>query len=217
MKIAKRGKILDVDPGEFLESAAGRKILLDIGTGDGRYPYRIAREDVGWMCVGVDPAEKNMIETSQKIGAKPSRGGVENLALIVSTLEELPREFDNIASRASVNFPWGGLQRGVSLPDMETMSRLRALLLDGAGLDVLLNMQVFFDEQLRVKLDLPKFDMTYARDVLAPMYQKAGLKVFEIAETGPENLPRHTSWGGRLAKGSGRSAALIRATAEEKE
>lgn len=213
IKTLKRGKVELLSVDEILEIISGRNVLVDVGTGDGKFPYREARENPEVFCIGLDPAEKNMIETSGKIGAKASRGGVENLMLISSAIEDMPDTIREIADRATVNFPWGALQRIVVIPEMNSMKKIRMLMKPGATFEVFLNMFIFEDGQVAKKEKLPDVDLDYIDTHLRTEYGKIGLKITEFKEVPPGEISRQSRWSGKLSKGSGRNSVIIKALA----
>ncbi|MGB0670976.1 MAG: class I SAM-dependent methyltransferase, partial [Rhodospirillales bacterium] len=130
-------------------AAAAAGVLLDLGTGDGAYPYRFARDNPDWFAIGLDAAADNLAKTAKRIGAKPAKGGVDNLVLLVEAVERLPDALDGIADRLTVNFPWGSLQQGLVLGEAAILAPLRRALKPGGRFDIWLNMQVFADHDLR--------------------------------------------------------------------
>lgn len=217
VKILRRGKTERAGVDEIIKKSAGKSVLVDVGTGDGKFPYREARENPDGYFIGIDPAEKNMVETSGKIGAKPSRGGVENLTLICSTIEDAPDDLSGIADRVTVNFPWGALQRIVVTPEIEGMKKIRMLMKSGATLEVFLNMFIFEDGAVAERDNLPNVDLGYIDSHLRAEYKKLGLEITEFKEISPGELGRHSKWSGKLTKGSGRNSVIIKALAVDGE
>jgi len=210
VKRVARGKIEEVDSEKILDLCAiAEAVLLDVGTGDGKFPYRYAKENPSTFCVGIDTIADNLLDTAGKIGRKPARGGVRNLVLVVSSLEMMPHDFDGFADRITLNFPWAGLLIGAVKPEDETARRLSQLMKPGGTLDMLLNMQVFEDESLREGMDLPPFGIEYVDAELAPGYAKFDVSITGRALLAPGKLPERTSWGRHLSVGSGRATMHI--------
>lgn len=191
--------------------AAAERVWFDAGCGDGRFPYRQARENPGSLCIGIDPVAENLRETAGRIGRKPARGGVDNLVLLVGAIEQLPPELTKIADVVAVNFPWGALLRGVAEPDEAVLAPLAGLLKPGGELRILLNQHVFDDDPLRRRLQLPPLTEDYVDEVLAARYAAVGLTVIERCRLGDAPLPAQTTWGQRLSLGSRRETLAIRA------
>ena len=64
-------------------------VLIDVGTGDGRFVLRTARERAQSLVVGIDRVQDAMSEVARRASAKPSRGGVANALFLVASAEAL--------------------------------------------------------------------------------------------------------------------------------
>ncbi len=192
---------------------AYKEILIDLGTGDALFPYRQAKEDPNLLCLGIDPVAEVMNKTSNRIGRKPARGGVNNLLLMVASLESLPQALKGSAQRLTINFPWSALLRFLVEPNLPMLLRLRSLLKPEGQMETLLNLQVFKDDQYRQRLNLPWLDMEYVNTSLKPSWSKCGLQIEHLKLLGPGQLPIRTSWGQQLTMGSSRDTMYLRARA----
>ncbi len=94
----------------------GEGIVLDIGTGDGRFVYRCARQNPKKFYIGIDATPRPLEKVSEKIHRKPSKGGLSNLLFIQAAVEDLPPELDGVADEIHIHLPWGSLLRTVSAP-----------------------------------------------------------------------------------------------------
>jgi 16S rRNA (adenine(1408)-N(1))-methyltransferase len=63
-------------------------VVVDMGTGDGRYVYRSARSNPDRFYIGIDVERAALKKISEKIHRKPARGGLSNV-LFVHALSEL--------------------------------------------------------------------------------------------------------------------------------
>ena len=102
------------------------RIILDLGTGDGRYARTLADRHPRWFVIGVDSCRENLREHSQ---AK-----LNNLLFVIASAQELPQELIGLISHLTINFPWGSLLEGLLSGDpkllhgLKTVSHARALL-----------------------------------------------------------------------------------------
>lgn len=189
--------------------AAYPRCLIDIGTGDGAYVLRAARAAPDMLCIGLDPAVDQMVETSRKAAAKPKKGGVPNALFVAGAVEALPPELTGRASEITSNYPWGSLLRALAVADGAVLAGIAALARpDGAALSVLINHATFRDPDLRARLDLPEVPLERARAELVPAYAAAGL-ILEDVQMLEGELPERTSWGRRLVMGSGRATLVL--------
>lgn len=108
-------------------------IVIDLGTGDGRYVRHVARLEPTTFAIGIDTCRENL---------RPgSRVAPPNALFIIGDALATPRELDGLATRLTINFPWGSLLRGLLAGDAALLSGLRALARPetGALLEVRLN------------------------------------------------------------------------------
>ncbi|MFN7972790.1 MAG: hypothetical protein U0166_10650 [Acidobacteriota bacterium] len=117
----------------MLRSFDGR-VTIDMGTGDGCYPYAEARRDLRRFFVGMDASHAALAITSRQAARKPARGGAPNALFVRAAVEALPSELDGAADRLSVMLPWGSLLRAVLGPDVPVLRSLRRLCQEKAAL-----------------------------------------------------------------------------------
>jgi SAM-dependent methyltransferase len=102
------------------------RIVLDLGTGDGRYARTLAQGHPRWFVIGVDSCRENLREHS--------RAKLGNLLFVIASAQELPHELMGLASHLTINFPWGSLLESLLSGDprlirgLKSVSRARALL-----------------------------------------------------------------------------------------
>jgi 16S rRNA (adenine(1408)-N(1))-methyltransferase len=196
---------------ELLAKIAPRpRVLIDVGTGDGRFVYRWASAHPDTFCIGVDPAADRMREVSHRVTRKPARGGLPNALFVVASAQSLPDELSGLADTISINFPWGSLLEALVRPDPEVLARLRRLARDGAELIALLNQSVLDDRPYAERLHLPELTEARIDEALRPAYLSAGFEIREsrLLEGG---VPHQTSWGQHLTLASSRRSRLLTA------
>src|ERR1043166_1451856 len=96
----------------------GEGVIIDIGTGDGRFVYQSARRNPNKLYIGIDPNTRPPQKNSEKITRKPAKGGAPNVLFIQSAIEDLPEELNGVANEVHVHFPWGSLLRAVATGDV---------------------------------------------------------------------------------------------------
>jgi hypothetical protein len=111
--------------------AGYRDILIDIGTGDGQYVRHVAREYPTSFAIGIDACRENLRRTSQRAPC--------NALYIIANALTLPRELSGLATRITVNFPWGSLLAALLGDDGALRDGLIALARPGATLEIRLN------------------------------------------------------------------------------
>lgn len=180
------------------------KIVLDLGTGDAKWPHRLAKAEPDALVAALDLDAVAMREVAAKIGKKPAKGGVDNLMLFRASAYEPPYWLFGRVDLLTVNYPWGELLAGAARPDPALLVVFRGLLKTGGRLELLLNTQVFDDPARRAALALPELDDVHLEQTLLPAYELAGFGETLRRRLGPGGGPKRTSWGGRLTLGSRR-------------
>jgi len=200
-------------PGLEARAAGYAQVLIDVGTGDGRFPYAWAAEHPDTLCIGVDAVGDAMREVSHRATRKPARGGRENVLFAVAAVEALPPELTGLATQVTVNFPWGSLLRAIVEPQPRVLAGLRALLREGGRWIGLINMSVLEDRPYAERLGLPEVTDSHVKAVLGPAYRAAGLEITGWREVAPEEIPHRTTWGQHLTHASQRKTNLREARA----
>lgn len=110
-------------------------VLMDVGTGDGRYVRYVARTCPAWFSIGIDACRENLRANS--------RQAPDNALFVIANALTLPTELHARANRIVVNFPWGSLLEGLLAGDPPLLGSLIALARPGATLDIRLNAGAF--------------------------------------------------------------------------
>jgi 16S rRNA (adenine(1408)-N(1))-methyltransferase len=211
MRVVEGRKLVDMDGDAFAALAARHeRVVIDLGTGDGLFAYRLAVGDPATLYVGCDPVADTMVEVSQRSRRNASRGGVDNLLLVVTSVEQPPDELLGAASQVYCVLPWGRLMAGLVTGDDEVLRGVRAFAHPGAPVLVYLNVGVWDrDTPLHVQ-DLPAVTAEHIEQVLAPAYERAGIRLLDHREAGPEEIgDLRSTWARRLTHaGRGRFLRL---------
>ncbi|AKT42034.1 class I SAM-dependent methyltransferase [Chondromyces crocatus] len=204
---------LDIARDELLARLEGHsRVLVDVGTGDGRFVYRWASAHPETLCIGLDAVGERMREVSHRASRKPARGGRPNALFVVASAQALPEELTGLADLISINYPWSSLFSALVLPDPVVLAGLRRVARPGAELLLLLNQSVLDDRPYAERLGLPPLSEERIESELRPAYLAAGFTLLEhrLLEG---DAPHQTSWGQHLTLGSGRRTRLVTAQA----
>jgi SAM-dependent methyltransferase len=132
METIRGRKSLELDFAGWKERRANyKRIILDLGTGDGRYARTLAQRKPNWFVIGVDSCRENLREHS--------RAKVPNLLFVIASAQDLPPELDGLISHITINFPWGSLLESLLISDSNLMRRLKSVSRPDASLDLRLN------------------------------------------------------------------------------
>ncbi len=194
----------------------GEGIILDIGTGDGRFVYACAHQNPKKFFIGIDANARPLEKVSEKIHRKPSKGGLPNVLFLQSSVEDLPSELDGVADEVHVHFPWGSLLRALATGDRAVLRNLRRVCSAGALLEVVIGLDPERDRTEIERLGLETISAAHIDSVLVSRYKEAG---FEVLETGTflasEWSRIQTSWAKRLKGNANRTVLYIVARAVE--
>ena len=191
-----------------LSLPTGEGVVIDIGTGDGLFVYRCARQNPKKFYIGIDANPRPLEKISEKIHRKLSKGGLPNVLFIQSAVEDLPPELDGVADEVHVHFPWGSLLRAVAMGDQVVLQNLRRVCASGALLEVVIGFDPERDRSELERLGLQPLTIAYIDSVLVPHYRDAGFEIVEKGVITASEWPTlETSWAKRL-KGSVRRSLV---------
>lgn len=191
-------------------------MVIDVGTGDGRFVSLNARQNPDKFFIGIDANASELVKLSEKIHRKPAKGGLPNALFVQAAVEDLPCELDGIANEVHLNFPWGSLLRTVAAGDHKSLSNLRRICAPNAQLKIFMSFDPEKDRAQIERLELPSISETFLKTVLTSRYQAAGFNVVESGILSTAEWPElRTSWAQRLRDNDRRSLICILARASE--
>ena len=106
-------------------------VLIDLGTGDGRFVLHTARAHPARYVIGIDACRDNLYEASRR--------ALANALFLIANICSLPEELAGLASAITINFPWGTLLAGLLDEDEPLLTSLARLARPGATLEIRLN------------------------------------------------------------------------------
>jgi hypothetical protein len=108
-----------------------KRVVLDLGTGDGRYVHSLAERDPRLFVIGVDSCRENLHEYS--------RTKLPNMLFVIASAQCLPHELNGLVSHITVNFPWGSLLGSLLAGDASLTHGLESIARSTASIDIRLN------------------------------------------------------------------------------
>lgn len=192
----------------------GEGIVVDIGTGDGRFVYQSARQNPNKFYIGIDPNIRPLEKISEKIYRKPAKGGAPNVLFIQAAVEDLPAELDGVADKLHVHFPWGSLLHAVAAGDVDVLQNLRRICAPNAFLEVVLGLDPARDQSEIERLGLTPLSLEFIDQQLASRYLTAGFEITERGIIPAAEWPEfNTSWAKRLHQNDQRPITYLIARA----
>ena len=201
-------------PSTNLSDRIGEGVIIDIGTGDGRFVYQSARENPNKFYIGIDPNARPLEKISEKIHRKPAKGGAPNVLFVQAAVEDLPAELNGVADEVHVHFPWGSLLRAVATGDVAVLVNLRRICAPGALLEVVIGLDPARDQSEIDRLGLTPFSLEFIDKQLVPNYREGGFDIIERGILAASEWPEfNTSWAKRLQGNEGRAITYLIARA----
>lgn len=195
---------------DSLSNHTGEGVIIDIGTGDGRFVSAAARANPNKFYIGIDANVKPLEKISMKATRKPSKGGLSNALFVQAAVEDLPEELNGVADEIHIHFPWGSLLKAVAVGDASVLAALRRIAAPDCLLEIVIGMDPERDKTEIERLELPELSSTYLDDVLIPKYKSAGFKILDHGSLSASHWPKlETSWARKLQAGSNREVVFL--------
>jgi 16S rRNA (adenine(1408)-N(1))-methyltransferase len=199
---------------ENLSPHTAEGVIVDIGTGDGRFVYNSARRNPNRFYIGIDANAKALEKISTKATRKPAKGGLPNVLFVQAAIENLPEELDGVADEIHIHFPWGSLLHAVANGDAEALQNLRRISAPDCLLEIVIGLDPERDRAEIKRLELPSLSSRYLNDALTPKYERAGFKVTEKGILSTSDWQQfETSWARKLQGNANRTIVYLIAQA----
>jgi 16S rRNA (adenine(1408)-N(1))-methyltransferase len=212
MIVVRGKKTVDMSATELtgiLEAHKGG-VVVDLGTGDGRYAFRYAEANPRTLVIGIDAIADNLREVSQRAARSPRRGGLANLLFVRASAEEVPAELRGVADEIHVLLPWGRLLVGCLLAEEDVMTGLTSIAGPGARLRLIFNAEIWVDSTPKELAHLPRLSRTYVEETMAPAYRRFGIELEQCHLMDEEEVDGlGTTWAKKLSDGRHPDFVLI--------
>ena len=192
----------------------GEGVVIDIGTGNGRFVSTAASENPNKFFIGIDANAKPLEKPSMKATRKPNKGGLPNAMFVQAAVEDLPEELNGVADEIHIHFPWGSLLRAVATGDEEIIKSLRRICAPGCLLEIVIGIDPERDKNEVERLGVPELTPVFLHSYLVPKYKAAGFDLLDCEMlTNAEWSQLETSWAKRLGGNDNRSVWYLVFTA----
>lgn len=149
--------------------------------------------------IGIDANVRPLEKLSTKITRKPAKGGLANAMFVQAAVEDLPAEFDGIASEIFVNFPWGSLLRAVATGDEKALASLGRLTASDARLTVTIGVDEVRDRSEFERLGVSGLAIESLQSSRLPLYSAAGFRSVELRQLAEAEWSRiESTWARKL-------------------
>jgi 16S rRNA (adenine(1408)-N(1))-methyltransferase len=186
MEAIRGKKSFDIDFNEFtLRHKNYNRLILDLGTGDGKFAFHYAQTFPNHFVIGLDSCRENLKEYS--------RANVSNLLYVIANANSLPRELHGLISQININFPWGSLLQSLLSGDVNLFCGLEKISTSHASINLQLNSGALNEQSWT----LPK-----GVDQIQVNLMRAGWQINQRKEMNIQTLKKFPStWSKRLAYG----------------
>jgi 16S rRNA (adenine(1408)-N(1))-methyltransferase len=106
-------------------------ILIDVGTGDGRYVLHSARACASRFAIGIDACRENL-----RVAA---RAAPCNALFVIAEARAFPAALRGLATQITINFPWGSLLAGLLEGHAGLLEGLATAARPGTAIEIRLN------------------------------------------------------------------------------
>jgi len=193
-----------------LSNHTGEGVVVDIGTGDGRFVYRSALANPNKFYIGIDANTKPLEKISMKATRKPSKGSLPNVLFIQAAVENLPGELNAVVDEIHIHFPWGSLLSAVVTGEESLLSSMRRICAPECLVEIVIGIDKERDKSEMEWLELPQLSSDYLENVLIPKYRAAGFEIIDKGILDSSAWSRlETSWARKLQGGSNRQVIFL--------
>lgn len=202
MKLVVGNKQKELNTKDFIDlTTKFSSVVLDLGTGDGRFVYKNAVSNPNTLYIGIDPSEKQLHIYSRKA----VRSKLNNALFVVGSIENLPIDTESRIDKINVNLPWGTLLENVVKPTKGTISKLSRLLKKGGEIDIIFGYTPEFEPSETKRLNLPVIGNELIEGTITPLFESSNLVLKNYRELNKQELKDiETTWAKKLNFGKDR-------------
>ena len=181
-------------------------IVLDIGTGDGRFVYKSSIHNPDTLYMGIDPSEKQLRIYSKKAVRKK----INNVLFIVGSIENFPINDSDIIDEIHITLPWGTLLESIVKPTKNAISKLSELLKKDGKLKIIFGYTPELEPSETKRLSLPVIGDELIKENIIPAFESCGFVLDNYRELNKKELKEtETTWAKKLHFGKDRRIYLI--------
>ena len=207
MKIVVGKNLPEITKEEFLERVSHyEKVEVDLGTGDGKFVYRNAKQGPQTFFIGIDPNQKQLELHSKKA----RKDKLRNILFVLGSVEHLPSDLDGIADVLHIILPWGTLLQIIASPNENSLKEIISLTKAGGKMKIVLGYAQELEPIETARLALEELDEGYISERIVPSFERLGMRLTSLRKITSEELKNfETTWSKKLGFGRRRSLYLL--------
>jgi len=192
-------------------------VEVDLGTGSGKFIYRLAKLHRDKFFIGIDSAAERMIESSRKCIRKPTKGGLNNILFLIEAAETLSDLLTGISNRTYINFPWGSLLEGlIKCDDTILQNIIKIACPPKSYLEILFTYSLLYEEQEIIRRGLDILSYEYLSGQWKSNMCQHGIIVTSVQVFSNKNIKNMNSeWAKKLGYGRKRDVFKVLAEIEK--
>ena len=212
MKVLEGSKMKQVDPVEFHNRRmAYNSLIVDIGTGEGEFVYKRARQNKESLYIGIDSSMASMRPSAVKSAKKPEKGGLDNVMYVVANAEDLPDDLASSANHIYIHLPWGSLRDGMIKGDGRLLANVKKIAKEKAIMEIYVGYCDLYEKKEMAVRGLPELNLAYFCNELKSVYEKYGICIGQVSVLDNEDLKKlDTKWAKKLGHGKKREIYYLR-------
>ena len=177
------------------------KVILDIGTGDGRFVYKNALKNDKNLYIGLDPVVKQL----EKYSKKAVRKNLKNVLFVQGSAENIPPELFCEINKIFINLPWGTLLKKIVKTDQYFIKDLYILLKKQGELEITFGYLPELEPSEYKRLSLPNISLDFISNTIMSNFKIYGFNINSVEEISKEYLKNiETTWSKKLTFGKNR-------------
>jgi 16S rRNA (adenine(1408)-N(1))-methyltransferase len=193
-----------------LSTPTGEGVVIDIGTGDGRFVSAQAEANPDKFYIGIDANVKPLEKPSMKATRRLNKGGLLNALFVQAAAEDLPEELNGIADEIHIHFPWGSLLQAITVGDEAILASLRRISAPGCLLEIVVGTDPIRDKTEIERLKIPDLTVDYLRSHLSTRFSSVGFEPIKIDQIEKVEWSKmETSWARKLGSGDFRKVFCL--------
>lgn len=189
-----------------------QKTIADLGAGEAKQTLRLARSNPENSYYAIEPNQSSYSDTEKKASKKESKGGVQNIKFINSSIEQITDELFDTFDEIQVNFPWGSLLEGVIIPTEDVIENIVKIAKDGCKLIITTTYDDKFEKDFKTERNLPEISFQYIDENLRKSYEAFGIEIEMIKVLSSlEKKEIDSPWGKKILSTRDREVYTIEA------
>lgn len=184
--------IIERDADWLKLKSQNKKVIVDLGCGDGLYAYRQALQKPDNLYLAIDANSQVL----QKLSNKVEHQKLGNLIYLQHTAESLPLELNSKVDQLMILYPWGSLLKIVATAETELQTVFKILKIPATA-EILFTYSSEYELAMIQEYQLPILSTDFIQNIKTK-FSALGFTKIELITTTDKEIINHTSWGKKI-------------------